>query len=340
KPIIMSDQFSGKVQLSQLIFSGQYMVGLQIAKIVDKIANQNLVLNELDVKESVINSYYSILVTQQTLQIINENINNLNELLKHKTNLYKAGAAEEIDVDQLTMTINQLKNNQNSLERAIEIGYNILKFQLGVPPDTKIELSDNINQIIDNIDYEILVNKDFQVSDNVNYQLMQSQVNLKEKQLGLQNWSYAPTIAGFYSYTKKIKTTGFDMTPNHLAGLNVSIPIFSSGLRKARVSQAKIDLDVSRRNIELVKEQLETQHKQLLFNYYNALENFKTQQENIIIAKKVLNNIENKYRQGLISSLEFVQANSNYLNAQSNYINATLTLLQAKTALNKLYNKL
>jgi len=336
--IIMNDQFSGNVQLSQLIFSGQYLAGVQTAKIAGKLSKQNLTLTELDIKENVTNSYYTILITEQTLNIINGNIDNMNEILTHTSNLYNAGVAEETDVDQIKVLVNQLKNSQKSLERIVQLNYNLLKFQLGVAPETDIELSDKLETITESI--IITISSDFEIASNINYQMMESQIEIKEKQVDMQNWAYAPTVAGFYSYTEKFKTTGFDMNPNHLAGLSINVPIFSSGVRKAKVSQAKIELEIAKRNKEMLKEQLEIQHKQLVFNFYNAAENYNNQKENTTVAKRVLKSIENKYKQGVVSSLDLVQANNNYLSAENNYLSAVLTLLQAQTALNKLYNKL
>ena len=128
------------------------------------------------------------------------------------------------------------------------------------------------------------------------------------------------------------------MTPNHLAGFTATIPIFSSGMRKAQLDQAKINLDIAQRNQEMVKEQLEIQKNQLLFNYESAYENYNTQKENVEVAGRVLKSIQNKYREGLVSSLDLTQANTNYLTAESNYMSALMTLLQAQTALEKLYN--
>jgi outer membrane protein TolC len=169
---------------------------------------------------------------------------------------------------------------------------------------------------------------------------MESNVSLNKKLLDIQNMSYAPTIAGYYSYTKKIITTAFDLTPNHLAGFTMSVPIFSSGQRRAQVAQAKINLSIAERNQEMVKDQLEIQKSQLLFNYQSALENYGTQQENIAVAGRVYKSIQNKYQQGMASSLDLTQANSNYLNAENNYLSSVMTLLQAQTSLDKLYNTL
>jgi outer membrane protein len=338
EPIIMDDQLSGKVQVSQLIFSGQYLFGIKAAKIARKLAEQGVTASELDIKENVTNSYFLILTTEHSLQIVAENLDNLLKIQQHTTNLYKAGVAEETDVDQLKITVSQLKNTQKALERMNQLNYNVLKFQLGVAPDADIVLADNLEQVMGIIDSQSTLTANYDITDNINYQLMESQVDLNKKLLDIQTMAYAPTIAGFYSYTKKIITTAFDLTPKHLAGFTVSVPIFSSGQRRAQVAQARINLNIAMRNEELVKDQLEMQKSQLLFNYQNALENFDTQKENVDIAGRVYKSIQNKYQQGLASSLDLTQANSNYLNAENNYLSSLLTLLQAQTSLDKLYN--
>jgi outer membrane protein len=340
KPIIMSDQMSGKVQLSQLLFSGQYIKAIQIAKIARKLSDQSLVLSELDVKENVTNSYYVIITNEHTLRIIGENLNNLNSIMQHTNNMYKAGMMEETDVDQLKITVSQLKNNQKMLERMLQLSYNMLKFQMGIPPDAIITLADSLEQIIGYINPQSSMLPSFDITNNINYQLIESQVSLTKKQVDVQKWAYAPTVAAFYSYTEKFMTTGFDMTPKQLAGVSLSVPIFSSGMRKSKVSQAKIDLDIAQRNQEMIKDQLETQKKQLLYNYQSALENYDTQKESVSIAGRVYKSIQNKYKQGLASSLDLTQANSNYLTAENNYLTSVLTLLQAQTSLKKLYNTL
>lgn len=338
--IELNDQMSGKIQVSQLIFNGQYWAGLQTAKIAKTLADQSYVKSELDVKENVTNSYFMILILEQNLRIIKENIANLESVLTHTSNMFKSGIAEETDVDQLKVTLSQLKNSQKTVERTIQMNYNMLRFQLGVAPDAEITLTENIDQLIGIVEPETAIINDFDITGNINYMLTESQVELSRKQIGMQSWAYAPTIAGYYNYTEKFMTTNFDMTPNHMAGLTVSIPIFSSGSRRSKVSQAKIDNNIALRNQEIVKEQLETQERQLIYNYQNALENFSTQKENVSTAIRVYKNIENKYKQGLVSSLDLTQANSNYLSAENNYLSSVSTLLQAQTSLDKLYDRL
>jgi outer membrane protein TolC len=90
----------------------------------------------------------------------------------------------------------------------------------------------------------------------------------------------------------------------------------------------------------MVKDQLETQNSQLLYNYQSAFDNFNTQKENVDVAARVYEKVKNKYKQGMASSFELTQENSNFLSAESNYLSALSSLLQAQTMLDKLYNRL
>jgi outer membrane protein TolC len=158
--------------------------------------------------------------------------------------------------------------------------------------------------------------------------------------MSLEQWNFAPTLAGFYNYNAKILTTGFDMNPNHLAGFTLSVPIFSSGMRKARVDQAKIDYEMAQINRDIMKDQLMLQEKQFKFNLQNTLENYHTQLENVEVAENVFESYRRKFEQGMATSLDLTQANSNYLDAVSNYLSAIMDVLNAKLQLDKLMNNL
>ena len=130
------------------------------------------------------------------------------------------------------------------------------------------------------------------------------------------------------------------MTPNHLAGLSLAVPIFSSGMRKARVDQARIDYDMAQINRSILKDQLNLQEKQYKFNLQNSLENYYTQQDNVDVAQSVYDSYRRKFEQGMATSLDLTLANGNYLDAESNYLIAIMDVMNAKLQLDILMNNL
>ena len=339
-PILFEDQASANIQVTQLVFSGQYWVGLQLAKLGQSIRETSLNVTELDVKEQVANLYYLVLMTEDLLKVVEDNIKNLNEIYVHTSNMYKVGIAEQTDVDQLKINLSQLENSRNEMERSLKLNYNMLRFVLGMESEESILLTDKLSDLVLSSENIAIAADSFSIDNNPSYQLILSQEEMGIKQLNMQRWAYAPTVAAYYTYKEKLLTSGFDLTPKNVAGLTLSIPIFEGGTKKAQLSQKKIELEKIRINKSMVEEQLAIQHNQLTFEFKSAYDNYITQKENIEVAKRVYQSYENKYKQGVVSSLELTQANSNYLQAESNYISATMKLLQSKLALDKLNNKI
>ncbi len=337
--IKMTDASTAQLQVAQLIFSGQYWAGIKVARLGRIIAEQGLENSVLDIKESVTNSYIMALITEQSIATFKQSIESMNEIKGHTQNMFEEGMAEQTDVDQLSIQVNMLQNNLRSMERGLKMVHNMMKFQLGLNYTIKIQLSDKLDDVLSSIDPTAPVG-DFIVDNNILYQLTQTQIDITQEMVDMERWAYAPTITGFYAYNQKLLTTGFDMTPNNMAGITMNVPIFQSGTRKHKVAQARIELDKAELNKLMVKEQLELQQQQLVFDLMSAIENYDTQKENVEIAKRVFNNVQNKYEQGMASSLDLTQTNSNYLQAESNYIQSMMALLQARLAIDKLYNQL
>ncbi len=338
--ILMSDQSTASLRVSQLIFSGQYIVGIQTAKLVRLFSEQTLEFDELKIKESVINAYYLVLITEESLAILKQNLENLNETLDLTRAMFNAGMSEKTDVDQIRITVNQLENSKNALERNLELNYNLLRFQLGLEAFEELRLTDQLESLFTGLQPETALALPFTIENNVNFQIMKSQEEINKKLLEIEQWNYAPTLAGFYTYNSKILTTGFDMTPNHLAGLSLAVPIFSSGMRKARVDQARIDYDMAQINRSILKDQLNLQEKQYKFNLQNSLENYYTQQDNVDVAQSVYDSYRRKFEQGMATSLDLTLANGNYLDAESNYLIAIMDVMNAKLQLDILMNNL
>lgn len=338
--ILMSDQLTAKLQVSQLIFSGQYIVGIQTAKLAKQIAEMALNNSEVGTKEAVINAYYLVLISERSLKFIDSNLANLQDILQQTEKMFETGMAEKTDVDQFKVTVNQLGNTKRSMERGLELNYNMLRFTLGVTAETELTLTDNLETLFSEMAAVDLLMQDFDKEQNITYQMVAAQSLINKKLWAIEKWNFAPNMVGFYNYNQKIKTTGFDMTPNHLAGLSLSVPIFSSGKRKARLDQARIQFEMSERETEIMADQLELQNRQLKYNLQSSIENYNTQIENVEVAESVQNSYQRKFQNGMASSMEVTQSNSGYLEAQSSYLSAMFEVMNARIQLEKLMNNL
>ncbi len=329
-----------KASASQLIFNGSYFVGVQLSKLGKSIAEQSYQKDELNVKEQVIQAYYMVLASERILSIINENKANA-QLIQEKTqNLANAGMIEQTDAKKLSVMVASIENAFKSTQRQVEFGYNLLRLQLGIESEQAIQLSTRLDDIALLYIRPTIAAEAFNIQDNQDFKLVSMQGEIALKSIQLKKASYLPSMAAFYSYTEKLKKPVFDMSPKHVLGVTLNIPIFSGGLRSSQLNQARIDYDLSKNTQDLLTEQLTLQERQLRYNYNNLLEQYQSQQTNVEIAKEVLDKMKLKYQQGIISSLELTSANNDYLNAESNYTSITLQLLNAEASLRKINSKL
>jgi outer membrane protein TolC len=342
-PITFGSQFStnATIQASILLFNAPVLIGIETTKLANKLSQQNLEKSEQDIRESVSSTYYLILVTEKSLDIVERNIQNLNETLKSTKAMLAAGMAEQTDVDQMMSNVTLVENSRSTLQRANEVNYNLLKFQLGVPIDTKITLKETLEELVSTVDVEGLLSQQFDYNKNVIYKLIEGQEKLSYLQLKTAKSLTLPSLAGFYNYG--VIGMGDNMSsqqwfPNSMTGLQVSIPIFASGQRYSNIKMAQINLEKARTTKSMVTDQLLLQERQLRYNLVNADLQYKSQKDNVEVSKRVYTSMENKYKQGMASSLELTQANQQYLQSENNYISALMNLLQTKLALDKLLN--
>jgi outer membrane protein TolC len=342
-PVTFGSQFNSgaTIQATMLLFNAPLYLGIETTKLAKKLTEENLVRSELDTRESVASAYYLILVAEKSLEILDSNIENLNETLRSTRSMYNAGMAEATDVDQMVSNVTSVENQRISMERTIELNYNLLRFQLGLAPEVKIVLTESLDDITTRIDVEATLAQQFDHKQNVNFRLVEGQEQISALALKSQKASTLPTLSTFYQYG----TNGMgdelgqlQWFPNSMVGLQVSLPIFASGLRYQGIRKAQVDLDKARNNKAMVTDQLLLQEKQLRYNLMNANLQYKTMKDNVDVAKRVFSSMENKYRQGVASSLELTQANTLYLQAENNYIQAMMSLFQSKIALEKLFN--
>ncbi len=331
------------IQATQMIFNAPYFVGIQTVKLAEKMSEQSLEKSEIDIREQVINTYYLILISKESLAILNGTSDNLREVYRSTKSMKEVGMAEETDVDQMLSNVRGLETNVRSMDRNLEFSYNMLRFQLGVDMNQDIQLTTNLDELLEEVTIEALTESDFNLREHIDFRLIESQVRMQELTLKNEKASILPTFSAFYSWNKNgmgNKLNDMRWFPNSMLGFQLSIPIFASGQRYSRIKQAQIELEKAVTNKNLVSDQLRLQEKQLRFNLINARDQYDTQKENVDVAYRVYESVENKYREGMASSLDLTQAHNNYLQAENNYISALMDLLQTKLALDKLLNNI
>ena len=328
--------------VSQLIFNGSYFVGLQTSKIYSRLADKNLERTQLDVLETVTNTYYLILVSEKSQAILESNIVNLEKTLFEVRELYKEGFVAETDVDLLQISLTKVKNGLQAVRRQKEVAYKLLKFQMGLELEVPIALTENLEGFLSGSPVKSVPVLEFSLVRNIDYQLLEAQEKLSRMNLKNEKMQYWPTISAFYTFQLSAMRNEFNLLSNErwyraqMLGLNVNIPIFRSGVQSARVKKAALALQQAETTRIQAAEGLLLEAASAKAALDSARDNYQNTKENMDLSQKVYDRTLIKYKDGVVSSMVLTQAHDQYLMAQSEYIQAMSELLSAKNKLDRL----
>ena len=338
--------FDGTATLNQLLFDGSYIVGLSSIKLYLEIADNAKKKTDLEVKRNVISAYGNVLVSQERVKFLKENLENVEGNLKEITKVYENGITELESVEQLTITYSNLKN---SLDYAVKLGNtseNILKMVIGLPLENEIILSDNLSGLtLKKIDMG-LINKPISINQNIDYIIANNEKKSQETLLRLEKSRALPTISAYVQGTYKGNSDSFDFLDSNqkwygssVAGVTMSIPVFSSLRRSAKTQQAKIEVAKASEELLQTEKRVLIELENAKTNYQFAINNFQNAQKNLSLAKKIEKKNGIKFIEGIASSFELRQAQMQLYSIQNELLQSMLEVINKKTNLEIILNE-
>jgi outer membrane protein len=335
----VKDNITADLTVSQLIFSGSYIVGLQATKVYYNFSKQTDEKTKLDVVEIVVNTYHMLQLAEESRKILAQNLENINKTLSEITEMNKQGFLEKTDVDQLEVTANNVRNMMNQIDSNLDLGYRLLKIQLGLQESTKLELADEMESGDALVKSSMLLTAEqFNINRNVDYQLIQSAEKIAKLDLNLSKMAFLPTISGFYNHNEQLNSTSFNFSPRDLVGINLTLPIFSSGERLAVVSQKRMSLEKAQNTSKYISSSLQMQASQYQTDVKLKLERYLNQKKSKELSDDIYQRTMEKYKQGISSSMDLMTSQNQYLTNLTNYYQSIYDLQGARSKLEKMYN--
>ena len=339
-PIEMPD--NGTLGVTAAVgINGQAIVGALLNNVAIDMQKLNLQQSEDNLRANVKTSYASVLVLQNVVTLLESSLANIERMAEMTQRSVDVGAAEQTTADLIQVRVNTLKNNINANLRSTQLALNALKVLLDVPAETELVLTSTLEDFLSAEAVLALLGNDFILENNLNYQLLEKNVELAKKNVHMAGWAYGPTVALAYQYSKKDyfgEKEGFNMTPPNAVSLNISMPLWSSGKRAAGVVEKKIALEEARNTFAETANNLGIQNEQLRYNLQNGYETYMNEKDNMEVTQRVFESTTNKFNQGAASNLDLVNASNDLITAQSSYVQAVLTLVNAQVELEKFLN--
>jgi outer membrane protein len=342
-PAAFGTTHSGNAGLTvtQMIFDGSFFVGLEGARVFAELKTKDYELTKINVAEAVTKAYYLVLVNKERAEFSRDDVERLDTLLYETRAMYESGFAEKIDVDRISVQYNNAKVQLNRVERSLELGYQLLKFQMGMPINTPITLADKIEDVDPNPTIAGLDN--FEYTDRTEFAQIQTNVRLTELQKKLYQVDRLPKLnaslsAGYNAGTNRFSDlTKFDDNwfQYGVVGVSLSFPIFDGFRRTNQIQKNELQIQQLNNQTENLRNNIDLEIAEARFNLQNSMEALEVQKENRILARDVYDVAKIKYQEGIGSNLEVVDAETALKEAETNFYSALYDALIAKVELDK-----
>lgn len=328
------------ISASQLVFSSDYIFGVKASDQFLNLSRIAISRSKSDVTAQVSKAYYNVIINKERVKYLDANIARLKKIMDDTKAYGKAGFVELIDVERLEVQYNNLASEREKTDRFIELSTNMLKFQMGYKLGDPIQLTDSLN--VKNEVTENLPLLQADVSKRPEYQLLMAQQTLLDIDVQRQKWSYMPTLAAYFSHNYNAQRQEFNLLsfdkndPNKqwfkitILGATLNLNIFTGFQRMNRLQQAKIASLKNKNMLANVQLGAQMEANSASVSYNNAITSFNMQKKNIELAQHVYDVVQKKYKEGVGSNLEIVNAETSLKEAQTNYYNALFDMIVAK----------
>jgi outer membrane protein TolC len=305
---------------------------------------KNAAVTEEVIKANIYKIYYQLSASKTQLNILDANIERLNKLAHDAEIMYKNGFAEKLDVDKVSVQLNNLQTEKIKANNSVAIGFMGLKMLMGMPVKDSLALTEVINE--QSLNTDVLVENDFQYGIRKDYQYLSTVKKLSEYNVKRYQLSYLPTVNFSGAYSKNALRTKFDFFeggdwfPTSLLSLNVNLPLFNGFAREARVKRTKIELKQIENQMDALKNNIDNEITQAKLNYISSVATVQFQKKNMQLAENVFQQTKKKFEAGTGSNTEISAAQADLVSAQNNFMNALYSALIAKVDLLKASGKL
>tara|TARA_R110001583_G_scaffold89747_5_gene231205 strand:+ start:229 stop:1569 length:1341 start_codon:yes stop_codon:yes gene_type:complete len=342
----LKQNINASATLSQLIFDGSYIVGLQSAKVFLEISKNAKIKTDLEVRKSVINAYGNVLLAEESVQILERNKRALEKNLNEITKIFENGLEEEESVEQLKITLSGIISTLSNTKRLKKVAYQMLNMTMGIDIDANTTLSDSLETLTaNNIDLSLIDNP-FSIENTIDYQIANNDKTSKELMVKLEKSKALPTVNTFLSGGYLSYSDNFDFLDTNqkyygfgVFGLNLKIPVFSSGLRSAATQRAKINLEKAKNDLTETEQRIKLQIASAKSDYQFSIEDYTNKKENLNLAERIEQKNQTKFFEGIASSFDLRQAQIQLYTAQQEFLQAMLDVINNKAALETIVNE-
>ena len=268
------NSFNGGITASMPVVNAQLWESLKVSVADVMLSIEKARSSQIDMIEQVSKAYYSILLAKESLVVYQRVYDNAVENNKNIKKRYDVGSVSEYDYISSNVSVQNAIPNVIEAQNSVVLALWQLKALLG------IDLKRNIDVVGTLMDYEAQMNyahtlDQLDLSNNSSLKQLDIQKGMLESAVKIAKLANVPTLSinAAYLYTALGNDGKFFQAkawnPYSYAGVQLNIPIFAGGQRRAAIRQSQLNLS----NLQLQRENAE---RQLQVAVVQSLNNMQT----------------------------------------------------------------
>ena len=336
-PFGLHNQSTPNATASQVLFDKAFFSSVHAARVYEDLSKKNINRSKIETAHNVTKAYYAVLVNAKQLAYLDVNLARLDSAYLETKARLQNGLTRQIEVDRIEVSYNNLKEEKSRVERSVLLSKALLKFQMNLPSDTLVELTDDLNESLLSTVQLQETNKKF-YSERIEYTIMQTQFALNKIDTRVARGARYPKLSAVaaYGYTTAATNASNIFTQNQrwfnysYVGVRLQIPIFNGLSAYYKIQEKKLEEERTKNNLQLLEHNIDVQVEESILNYNNSLESLKIQKRNLDLAQKNLQVLRAEFEQGLSMSLDVTIGEAAFKEAQTNYYTALYNTLLSK----------
>jgi outer membrane protein TolC len=329
---------SGIFSANQTLYSNNLFFAARTSRELRNQASENTENSKINTYVDVTKAFFDVLLTEEQLNVLNEDILRLQHNYKDAYNFYKNGLTDKIDYQRTEISLSNAQAQRKSTDEALKAKYSVLKHLMGVVPEKHLTVSYDSSKFENEILIDTTKNLDY--SNRIEYQLLQTSLKLQNFGISYYKWSFLPTLSAFYNYDPSYANNQFsdlynNNNPTSLFGLKLTLPLFQGMIRQENFSKAKLQYQRLQLGMDYLKSAISSEYTQALAGYKSNMNELRVAKKNITIAKDIFNTVKLQYDKGIKAYLEVIVSETDLRTAELNYLNILFQLLTSKMDLEK-----
>ena len=335
------NSFNGGVSASMPVVNAQLWESLKVSVADVMLSIEKARSSQIDMIEQVSQAYFSVLLAKESLAVYKSVYENAVENNKNIVMRYEVGSVSEFDYISSNVAVQNAIPNVIEAENSVVLTLWRLKALLG------LDLSKNIDVVGSLMDYEKQMNyattlAELDMSNNTTLKQLDIQEGMLESALKISKLANVPTLSinAAYLYTALGNDGKFFQAkawnPYSYAGVQLNIPIFAGGQRRAAIKQATLNLSNLKLQRENAERQLQVAVVQSLNNMQTNVKKFASAAATVSQAQRGYEIAVKRYEVGRGTLVDVDNSQLQLTQAELGRNSAIYNFLIAKIALDKI----